>query len=374
MRANRRNLGVGGVFAEQRSPVDRVSAGTRDAIMPNPSRGFRAHAVLAVAVLQLGLLASAGAARAADEAPPARPRLRDLLKQRAAGSDEAQTPDAGRSLLSSAVPDVKGVAYAHRAKDPVRNQLDVYLPAESRKRGADWHGHPVVIWVHGGAWKFGDKTHVGLKPDAFAERGFALVATNYRFVPETTFRGQAEDVASAVAWTRSHIAEHGGDPDRVYLMGHSAGAHLAALVATDPRYLAAEKETLAAVKGVILLDGAGYEVASQLQFGGERIRKLYEEAFGTSEADWAEASPVLRVKQAPAGTPFPPFLIHHVAGRLDSRRQSHLLADAVVAAGGRAEVYAAEGKSHMTINREFGLDDDAVTEKTWTFLAGGEKK
>jgi arylformamidase len=265
-------------------------------------------------------------------------------------------------------PKLKDVAYTDRAQDPVRNQLDVYVPNASRHKGPDWHGFPVVVWVHGGAWKFGDKSHVGIKPAAFAELGFVLVSTNYRFVPEVTFRGQASDVASAVAWTRANIAEQGGDPDRIVLMGHSAGAHLAALVATDPSYLAAEKQTLDSVKGVILLDGAGYEVASQIRFGGERIRKLYEEAFGDSEADWAEASPVLRVREAAKETRFPPFLIHHVADRPDSRRQSHLLADALKATGGQAEVFAAEGKNHMTINREFGTKDDPVTEKTWEFL------
>lgn len=306
-----------------------------------------------------GLLVSGGwpPAFAEDGVTPGRGPLRERLATRL---EETAAGDVA--------PKLNGVAYADRAQDPARNQLDVYVPPAARHKGPDWHGFPVVVWVHGGAWKFGDKSHVGLKPAAFADRGFVLVSTNYRFVPEVTFRGQASDVASAVAWTRTHIAEHGGDPDRIVLMGHSAGAHLAALVAADPAYLSAEKQPLEAVKGVILLDGAGYEVASQIRFGGERIRKLYEEAFGAAETDWAEASPVVRVREAAKPTRFPPFLIHHVADRPDSRRQSHLLAEALQATGGQAEVFAAEGKNHMTINREFGMKEDPVTEQTWEFL------
>ena len=94
-----------------------------------------------------------------------------------------------------------------------------------------------MIWVHGGAWQIGDKAQVQAKPKAFNERGYVLVSVNYRFHPAVTYKEQAGDIAQAIRWVNDHAREHGGDPGRVFLMGHSAGAHLAALVGTDGRYL-----------------------------------------------------------------------------------------------------------------------------------------
>ena len=248
-----------------------------------------------------------------------------------------------------------------------RNQLDLYVPVKPVPPGAK---RPVVVWIHGGAWKFGDKSLVNEKPQAFTERGFLFVAINYRFVPEVTFREQAADVATAIHWVRTHIAEWDGDPERLFLLGHSAGAHLAALVATDDRYLKATGESLDSVRGVMLLDGAGYDIEPQIRFAGPRLKQAYEEAFGTEPDSWAAASPVHRVQ---AGKTYPPFLILHVADRFDSKRQSKLLADALMAHGGEARVVPAEDKSHLTINREFGLPDDPPTIEAFRFLDGLQK-
>jgi acetyl esterase/lipase len=122
----------------------------------------------------------------------------------------------------------KDIAYSDVGGNPTR--LDVYAPA-------DGQDHPVMIWVHGGAWQFGDKAHVQSKPRAFNERGYILVSVNNRLHPAVTYREQAGDIAQAIRWVKDHVREHGGDPGRVFLMGHSSGAHLAALVGTDGRYL-----------------------------------------------------------------------------------------------------------------------------------------
>ena len=92
-------------------------------------------------------------------------------------------------------------------------------------------------------------------------KGWAFASANYRLVPQATVEQQAADVASAIAWLRANAAKEGLDPDRIVLMGHSAGAHLVALVGTDPHYLKAAGVPMGAVKGVVLLDGAGYDVA-----------------------------------------------------------------------------------------------------------------
>ena len=111
-------------------------------------------------------------------------------------------------------------------------KLDLYTSATVPPKG-------VVVFVHGGYWDSGDKSEYPFVADSLTAQGFMTVIMNYRLVPEVTFPSYAEDVALAVAWVFSNIANYGGDPNEVFLMGHSAGAHIAALVAYDEHYLEA---------------------------------------------------------------------------------------------------------------------------------------
>ena len=102
-----------------------------------------------------------------------------------------------------------------------RRTLDVYTTTESKNQ-------PIVFWIHGGGWQRGDKSDVAAKPWAFLDRGFVFVSTNYRFVPNVTIKQIAEDLAKAIRWIHDHAREYGGDPKTIFVMGHSAGASLAA--------------------------------------------------------------------------------------------------------------------------------------------------
>src|SRR5207244_2268370 len=97
--------------------------------------------------------------------------------------------------------------------------LDVYTPAEGKN-------HPVVVWIHGGGWHSGDKKDVQKKPQAFTDKGFVFVSINYRLWPSVTIKQIAENVAKAIHWTHDHAADYGGDPNIIFVMGHSAGAQL----------------------------------------------------------------------------------------------------------------------------------------------------
>jgi arylformamidase len=140
----------------------------------------------------------------------------------------------------------RGLAYAEPKNE--RQTLDVYAPAEGKD-------HPVVFWIHGGGWQAGDKAEVQTKPKAFVDKGFVFVSTNYRLLPKVTIKQMAEDVAKAIRWTHDHAKDYGGDPDALVVMGHSAGAQLAALVCTDDSYLKAEKLSLSLIKGCVPVDG-----------------------------------------------------------------------------------------------------------------------
>lgn len=116
--------------------------------------------------------------------------------------------------------------------DP-RNRLDVYTPVNL---AAD---APVVVFFYGGSWNSGSRSDYGFVGEALAARGIVAVIADYRLYPQVHYQGFLEDSARAVGWTREHIRQYGGDPARLYVMGHSAGGYNAAMVALDPKWLAA---------------------------------------------------------------------------------------------------------------------------------------
>src|SRR6202008_2642185 len=112
--------------------------------------------------------------------------------------------------------------------------------------------------IHGGGWQTGDKSSVQNKPQAFLENQFVFVSTNYRLLPAVDMETNSRDIAKSIHWVHDDIAEHGGDPQRLFVMGHSAGAQLAALVCIDDRYLKAEGLSLDIIKGGVPVDGDTY--------------------------------------------------------------------------------------------------------------------
>lgn len=134
--------------------------------------------------------------------------------------------------------------------DP-RHRLDLFVPG-SVKSG---ERRKVVLYFHGGAWKYGDTPGHRFVGRALAAKGYVAAVSTYRLYPQVKFPAFVHDAARAVAWIRAHVARFGGDPDRIYLMGHSAGAHIAALVALDPRYMKAAGVPRRALAGVIGLAG-----------------------------------------------------------------------------------------------------------------------
>jgi len=267
---------------------------------------------------------------------------------------------AARLPLSSDVRVFEDVVYRTvPGVDSNSTSLDLYAP----KTGAS---RPIMVFIHGGGWRKGDKANVTAKPQRFVDEGYVFASVNYRLAQDSTYRDQGQDVAKSIAWIQSHAAEYGGDPDRIFLMGHSAGAHLAALVATDERYLDAEALTPGVLKGVVLLDGGGYDIPLQVtKLGTPKARQTYTTVFGDDPAVQKDASPITHVA---TGKGIPPFLIIHVATRLASRIQSERLANALRDADVEARVEPAHDKTHATLNRELGLAGDKPTEQVFEFL------
>lgn len=250
----------------------------------------------------------------------------------------------------------RDLAYAEPKSE--RRTLDVFAPAEGKDR-------PVVFWIHGGAWKAGDKKGVRNKPQVFTDKGVVFVAANYRFVPNVTVKDMAGDIAKAIRFVHDHAKEYGGDPNSIIVMGHSSGAHLAALVCTDDRYLKAEGLPLSILKGCVPVDSSFYDIPKRVKDGGDMPFAAIKDIFTDKEEVQREFSPATYVGKAKN---IPPFLILHVAERADTKAQARWLADKLTDAGVSAKVVAAEGKTHGTINSDLGLADDKPTKSLFEFL------
>ncbi len=258
-----------------------------------------------------------------------------------------------------------------------RQTLDVYLPADAKDL-------PVMIWIHGGGWRAGSKSNVQVKPQAFVDKGFIFVSVEYRLVPEVTVKEMAGDIAAAIKFVHARVGNHGGNPEQLFVAGHSAGAHLAALVCTDESYLQAQGLSLANIRGCIPVDTAAYDVNRQIESLGPLRARTYTTAFGTDETIRTDLSPIVHVKKAhdenqvgadsssaedkTKQKQMPAFLLLHVASREDSTQQSRDFAKVLTNAGCKAKVVGGENKTHASINRELGKPDDAVTQAVFKFL------
>ena len=222
---------------------------------------------------------------------------------------------------------------------------------------------PLVVFVHGGGWSRGDKRMMqgSDKLRHWQAQGYAVASLNYRLVPDATVEQEAQDVAAATAFLKARFK-----PRRMALVGHSAGAHLVALVGTDPSYLQSAGLSFADLAGVVPLDGAAYDVPLQLEEGPRIMQRTYRQAFGADAARQTRLSPTAQARAPNAAE----FLILHVQ-REDGIRQSEALGAALRGAGTSARVQGFPGtglRGHAEINRHMGDEDYAATAVLDAFL------
>lgn len=251
-----------------------------------------------------------------------------------------------------------------------RHLLDIYAPAGASNL-------PVVFWIHGGGWAAGSKSDVQQKPQAFADKGFVFVSTNYRLLPSVDMTTLVRDVAQSLGWVHRNIAAHGGDPKRIFVMGHSAGAQLAALLCTDDRLLRAEGVPFSVLKGCVPVDGDTFDLPAMIATG-ELRRTLHGQPepkaghrvkFGTPDQH-REFSAVSHV--AP-GKSIPPFLILHINANPDTSAQAFRLGAVLKSAGIAAKVVGDREANHNTINANLGVPGDNCTKELWAFVDGALK-
>ena len=271
-------------------------------------------------------------------------------------SDECRKAISERGAGAQPLP--PGMVEMSYGRDPLQ-RLDLVYPVGNERP-------PLIVFIHGGGWSIGDKRHaIGAKASHFLGRGYGFASVNYRLVPQATVEEQAADIASAIAKLRTYAMGSNYDGERIVLMGHSAGAHLAALVGTDPRYLAAAGVPISTVKGIVLLDGAGYDVAEQMARPGNPVGAMFDAAFGKDPARQRALSPTLHAAAPNAAN----WLVLPVERRADSTAQSRELAAALGKAGANAQVVPVPGESHRSLNLGLGEAGDFATAEVDRFLA-----
>ena len=209
--------------------------------------------------------------------------------------------------------------------------LDVYTRPDKSANG-------VVIFVHGGYWDSDDKSIYPFLADSLTEGGFITVVPNYRLVPSITFPSYVEDLALAVKWTFQNIQSYGGNPETIYLMGHSAGAHIASLVAFDERYLEVLGIKASNLKGFIGIAGP-YDF---LPLAPDDIRSMA--ALGPQE-NWEQTQPINFVD----GTEPPAFLAYTPSDKTVNPKNTLHFAERIREKGGRITEKPYEGVDHLTI-------------------------
>ena len=246
--------------------------------------------------------------------------------------------------------------------------LDVYTPESPPGKSL-----PVMFWIHGGGWQAGDKSDVALKPKVLTERGFVFVSTNYRLLPEVKMDELIGDVARSVGWVHRNIARYGGDPTRIFVGGHSAGAQLAALICTDDRYLKKEGMSFNILKGCIPVDGDTYDIPRMIMtaehrqalYGGKMFTFGHRQKFGNDPEKHVDFSAVTHVAK---GKGIPPFLILYFSGNPDTRAQAERLENVLKAAKIPAKSYGKGDSNHGRLNDDLGKSDDPATQEFYKFL------
>jgi acetyl esterase/lipase len=270
----------------------------------------------------------------------------------------ADAPAAAAPVPSlSSVQVIKDIVYRDlcEGEDPAldKNKLDLYLPKGKKDV-------PVLFFVHGGAWRQGDKSFLGMYSTLgqfWARQGIATVVTNYRLSPAHKHPAHIEDVAKAFAWTWKNIGQYGGRQDQIFVCGHSAGGHLVSLLATDESYLRAEGLTHKAIRGAIPISGVFRLVAEH---------SLFTTVFGKDRSLVETASPVSHV----GSCPHPPFLIIYADKDFPTcDKVSEEFCKSLREKSCNAETLCVKDRNHISVLVYITRDNDPVAQAMKQFIS-----
>lgn len=238
----------------------------------------------------------------------------------------------------------------------LKNKLDIYSLKNVQNA-------PVIIVVHGGGWRNGDKTYnkaIENKVKGWVPKGYVVISINYRMLPEANPLEQAQDVSKALQYVQENANTFGGDPSNIVLVGHSAGAHLVSLLSATPE----SYPNIKLWRGTVSLDSAAYDVNSLMS---KRHLKLFDDAFGTDNENWKQSSPLYRLNKSVI-----PLYLVCSSPRKDSCNQAEQFSNKVNQTGGKAGLYPVN-MSHSEINDQLGTQN-LYTENINNFISSVLKK
>lgn len=215
-----------------------------------------------------------------------------------------------------------------------RQRLDVYSPRDAERC-------PVVVFFYGGSWSAGEKSEYAFVGAALAKRGYVTAIPDYRLYPQVRFPDFIDDGASAVAWVQQHAREFGGDPDRMVLMGHSAGAHIAAMLALDQAYLGKAGVSARSIVGLVAMSGP-----YALDPNTDTLRTIFSSPY--TPQDWQP------VQFAGSRSP-PTLLLHGLADTVVDYRHAEKLRDALISHGAQVEAHFYAKRGHADTIGSFAL-------------------
>ncbi len=237
--------------------------------------------------------------------------------------------------------------------------LDIYWQDKNQKL-------PVIIYVHGGGWAFGDKSDVNQKPDYFLSQGIAVISMNYRLRWDNTVFDQVQDVVNVISWVQQNASTYGLDSNAIILMGHAAGAHLVSLAATNQSYLKSAGLGLENIRAVVAIDTASFDINRlMIELGSFIERRQHRLIFGDDEEVWRQSSPVHHIQK---GKNIPAFAILYVASSEETKLQAMGFAKKLAAADVEAIVIPGNDKTSQSIDEELGSEGDVSTQALMAFI------
>ena len=241
-----------------------------------------------------------------------------------------------------------------------KNLLDLYLPKGKKDV-------PVLFFVHGGAWRQGDKDFLGMYSSFgqfWARQGVATVVMNYRLSPAYKHPAHIEDVAAAFAWTRKNITRYGGRPEQIIVSGHSAGGHLVSLLATDERYLQPHGLTPRAICAAVPISGVFQLIAEHSDYS--KVNTVYVQVFGQDQSLVKTASPITHV----GSCTHPPFLIIYADKDLPTfDKQAEDFCKCLKEKRCHAETLSVKDRNHISVLLYGTRDEDPVAQAMAKFIA-----
>ena len=233
-----------------------------------------------------------------------------------------------------------------------KDRLDIYTPANAAKA-------PVIISIHGGGLRQGDKSQQTFVGERFGANGFVTVVVNHRLSPAVMHPAHIEDIAQAVTWVKRNIAQYGGDPDKLFVIGHSAGAYLAALLVLDSRYLSAHGLTPRDIRGVVPVSAFFY--VDRPGVAPDRPK----DTWGTDVSVWKAASPGSYVSPR-----VPPMLLLSADGDDAWRREQQTEFSKTLTAAGHPDITVRmiAGRTHNTVWSEMAKANEETSRAIVAFV------